>query len=235
MNRAPSPAYSRVDPCTAHSVTTRRPLLRGLCGAALLSAFATTFVPVAAASFDSAFDDFQRANSGVDSAIEPAIEGFGALLSAEPGNPVLLAYRGAATAMLARTTLLPWRKLAFAEDGLAQVDKALALLTPAHDAPLYRDTPASLDTRFTAASVFLAMPGMFNRNARGAKLLDEVLVSPLLAQAPLRFRGAVWLRAGAEALADKRVDDARRLLQQVLSSGAPQAQQAQAKLREIAS
>ncbi len=76
---------------------------------------------------------------------------------------------------------------------------------------------------------------MFNRNARGAKLLDEVLVSPLLAQAPLRFRGAVWLRAGAEALADKRVDDARRLLQQVLSSGAPQAQQAQAKLREIAS
>lgn len=217
----------------------RRAMLHWLVSAALGTALATQFAPAAlgatAVSFDTAVHEFQRANAGVESAIEPAVERFGALLLADPANPVLLAYSGAATAMRARATLLPWKKMGFAEDGLAQVDKALALLTPAHDVPLYRGTPASLETRFTAASVFLAMPGMFNRHARGAKLLDEVLASPLFVQAPLGFRGAVWLRAGVEAIADKRPDDARRLLRQVLSSGAPQAEAASAKLREIAS
>jgi hypothetical protein len=66
-------------------------------------------------------------------------------------------------------------------------------------------------------------------------LLDDVLANPLLASAPLPFRGAVWLRAAGEANADKRPDDARRLLQQVLSSGAPQAEKAQAKLKDLAS
>jgi hypothetical protein len=217
----------------------RRALLHGLGSAALGSALAILFAPAAraaeAGSFEAAAHEFQRANAGVESAIEPAVERFGALLLADPANPVLLAYSGAATAMRARTTLLPWKKMGFAEDGLAQVDKALALLTPAHDAPLYRGTPASLEVRFTAASVFLAMPSMFNRHARGTKLLDEVLASPLFAPAPLGFRGAVWLRAGAEAIAEKRTEDARRLLQLVLSSGAPQAEQASAKLREITS
>ena len=172
---------------------------------------------------------------GNDAAVEVAAERFGSLLLADPGNPVLLAYSGAATAMRARTTLLPWRKIGFAEDGLAQIDKGLALLTAGHDAPMYRGTPASLEARFTAASVFLALPGMFNRYARGAKLLDGVLASPLLEAAPLAFRGAVWLRAGVEAIADRRPEDARRLLQQVLNSGAPQADRAQAKLQELAS
>lgn len=222
-----------------HSASTRRSVLRLVGVAALLTTFAGPFAAPARAadeaSFEAAFNEFQRANSGMDSAIEGAQERFVALLSAEPINPVLLAYCGAATAMRSRTTLLPWKKMAFAEDGLAQIDKALALLTPAHDAAMFRGTPASLETRFTAASVFLALPGMFNWYARGGKLLDDVLADPLLAAAPLRFRGAVWLRAGAEAIADKRPDDARRLLQQVLSSGAPQAQQAQSKLKELVS
>lgn len=234
MNRLSSPANS-----LALCATARRPLLRLFGGVTLIAAMAAAFAPAAlatdASSFEAAVYEFQRANAGVESAIEPAAERFGALLSADPGNPVLLAYSGAATAMRARTTLLPWKKMGFAEDGLTQIDKALALLLPVHDAPLYRGTPASLEARFTAASVFLALPGLFNRYARGTKLLDDVLASPLLAQAPLRFRGAVWLRAGAEALADKRPEDARRLLQLVLSNGAPQAEQASAKLREIAS
>jgi hypothetical protein len=185
------------------------------------------------AMFSVAFAEFQRANGGDESAIEPAAERLTALATAEPGNPVLLAYSGAATAMRARTTRLPWKKMSYAEDGLAQIDKALALLDASHDAPMFRGTPASLEARFTAAGTFLAMPVMFNRGARGAKLLDEVLTSPLLASAPLPFRGAVWLRAGSVAADDKRPDDARRWLQQVVSSGAPQAAAAQARLKEL--
>jgi hypothetical protein len=188
-----------------------------------------------AAVFDAAFTEFQRAVDGDEGAIDAAASRFAALSGAEPADPVLQAYRGAAAAMRARTTLLPWKKMSYAEDGLAHIDKALAMLVPAHDAPLHRATPASLEARFVAASAFLAMPAMFNRHTRGATLLDQVLTSPLFSTAPLPFRGTVWLRAGVEAAADGRPDDARRWLQQVLSSGAPQGAIAKAKLKELAS
>ena len=223
-----------------HPAQRPRPIEWRLMGVAILGLslgllFAAPVQAADTASFEAAFGEFQRANSGIDAAIDAAAERFAVLSAAAPGDPVLLAYSGAATAMRARTAYMPWKKLGFAEDGLALVDKALALLTPAHDAALYHGTPASLETRFTAANTYLALPARFNRHARGAKLLDDVLANPLLASAPLPFRGAVWLRAGTEAIADKRPDDARRLLQQLLSSGAPQAANAQAKLKELAS
>src|SRR5205085_7024463 len=84
---------------------------------------------VPAPAFDAAFQQFQRASTGGDEqTIESAADQFAKLAATEPGDPLLLAYSGAATAMRARTTVLPWRRLAFADDGLAQLDKALTLL-----------------------------------------------------------------------------------------------------------
>ena len=206
----------------------------GISSATLLATASPPACAADAAAFATAFTDFQRANGGDESAIDAAAGKFEALAAAEPADPVLLAYSGSSNAMRARSTFLPWKKMAFADEGLARLDKALALLTPAHDAPGYRGTPASLETKFAAATTFLAMPSMFNRHARGAKLLAEVLASPLLGNAPLPFRGAVWLRAGVQATADKRPDDARRMFQQIVSSGAPQAERAQQLLKEIA-
>jgi hypothetical protein len=120
-----------------------------------------------------------------------------------------------------------------AEDGLALLDKALAQLTPAHDAPLYRGVPASLEARFTAAGTFLALPGMFNRHERGLKLLQEVARSPLLDGAPLPFKGAVWLRAGQEALKADDKAAARDWFGRLATSGAPQAADAQARLKDL--
>jgi hypothetical protein len=184
-------------------------------------------------AFAAAFQQFQHAGSGDEAAIERAAAQFAELSQSAPADPVLLAYAGAAHAQQARTTVLPWRKIAFAEDGLAQIDKALTLLEPAHDRPLHRGTPASLETPFVAANTFLRLPAMFNRQARGAKLLDEVLASPLLAAAPLPFRGAVWMRAADLARQQERRADARRWLEQVVSEDAPQAAQARAKLKEL--
>ncbi|MBI5257555.1 MAG: hypothetical protein HY855_13725 [Burkholderiales bacterium] len=184
-------------------------------------------------AFASATATFLRAAEGVDDAVEPAATQLAQLSQADPQDPVLRAYAGAAAAMRARTAWLPWRKLSHAEDGLAQIDKALAQLTTAHDAPLHRGVPASLETRFTAAGTYLAMPSMMNRQARGAKLLDEVLKSPLLDTAPAPFRAAVWLRAGLQAAKDGQPQAARQWLQKVADSGAPQAALAQAKLKEL--
>ena len=197
-------------------------------------AFSGYALAVPEAQFQAAYEQFQQATLGKESAIEKSAEAFTALLAQEPSNPVLMAYAGAATSMRATTTILPWKKMGFAEDGLAQLDKALSLLTAAHNAPLQQNVPASLVVRYVAATTFLAVPGFMNRSARGTKLMAEVLASPLLDSAPLAFRGQVWLKAAELAAKDKRTDEARTHLQHVIDSNAPQAAAARAQLQALA-
>jgi hypothetical protein len=186
-----------------------------------------------ASAYAQAEAQFQHAREGDKNAVEPAAKLWAEQAAAHPADPVAKAYAGAATALQATTTLLPWRKMGYAEDGLALIDKALAMLTPAHDTALYRGVPVSLETRFVAASTFLGLPGMFNRSARGAKLLSEVLNSPLMNQAPLGFQAAVWMVAANEAHKAQRQEDANARWQKVVASGAPQAPAAQAQLKGL--
>lgn len=187
------------------------------------------------AQLQAAMQQFQAAAKGDANAVDKSAEAFAALLKAEPGNPVLMAYLGASTTMRASTTMLPWKKMSLVEDGLAYLDKALAMLQPRHDAPLPGHASMSLETRFTAISTFLALPPMFNRGPRGAKLLAELLASPQFTQAPLPFQGAVWMRAAKWAEQDKRPDDARKFYQLVTERQAPQAAQAGAQLKALQS
>jgi len=170
-------------------------------GAFIAATLMLTGPALAAASaqaFDAAFGQFQQASASGDAkAIESAAEQFGRLAAADPADPVPLVYSGAATTMRATTTLQAMRQVEFADAGLGQIDKALALLAPAHDTLLHRGVPASLETRFVAATTFLRLPPALNRRTRGARLLDEVLNSPLLASAPAGFQGAV------QAMSDK--------------------------------
>src|SRR3989339_466530 len=123
-----------------HLSFTRR--LRHLLLAATV-AWASHAMATTPAQFDGALAQFQQARTGDAAAIGSSAQAFAALLKAEPINPVLMAYAGASTAMQATTTWLPWSKMAYAEDGLALLDKALTLLTPAHNAPLLRGLPAT--------------------------------------------------------------------------------------------
>ncbi len=183
-------------------ILTFLPTLAGLLLAvvgAVVSTVAEAALPEAA--FASAQSQFSRAAAGDTAAIEPAAKAFQALLKAEPAHPLLLAYGGASTALRSATVLAPMDKLALAEDGLAQLDRALTLLTPAHEQMLERGVPVALEVRFVAANTFLAMPPSMNRGARGSRLLNEVLASPQLASAPPGFRDAVRRRAAALATA----------------------------------
>jgi len=204
--------------------------------AVVLASCVATGIAIAApdAAFDNAFRHFIVASGGDKSVVDPAADEFEALLKAEPANPVLMAYAGAAGSMRAGTTMLPWKKMSYAEDGMALIDKSLAMLTPAHDALIQHGTPGSLEVRFVAANAFLAVPPFMNRAARGAKLLDEVLASPLFAKAPLPFQGNVWMRAAALAAKEQRSADAQRFLNEVISRNAPQADKARALLKGAA-
>ena len=200
---------------------------------ATLAMLGSAFAAAPDAAFQGAFQHFLGASAGDSAAIDTAAGEFDALAQAEPSNPVLLVYAGASTAMRAGTTAQPLKKLAYADDGLALIDRALAMLTPAHDAPIQRGTPGSLEVRFVAANTFLAVPPFMNRGARGAKLLGDVLDSPLFASAPLPFKGSVWMRAATLALKEQRTPEARRLLGEVIAQNAPQAEAAKAKLKEL--
>jgi hypothetical protein len=216
-----------------HRSTTR--VTRAVLMLAAAATLATSALATTPAQFDSAFAVFQQARANDESAIDKSALAFEALLRAEPINPVLMAYAGAATAMRAYTTWLPWKKMTYAEDGMAQLDKALAMLTAAHNAPLQHNVPAALEVRFVAANTFLAVPAFMNRGARGAKLMDDILTSPLLAASPLEFRGDVWMVAADLALKDKRAQDARKYLGEVVKASAPQAPTARAQLKAMAS
>jgi hypothetical protein len=209
--------------------------IRQVALAACLVGLATAATAVPDAQFQGAFTHFMQANAGDSGAIDRASEAFSALLKTEPTNPVLLAYTGAATAMKATTTWLPWKKMSYAEDGLSQLDKALSMLNPTHTNAVQNGTPGVLEVKFVAANTFLAVPGFMNRGARGTKLLGEGLASPLFATSPLAFRGDVWLASAEQALKDKRRDDARKLLDAVIKANAPQAEVARAQLKAIAS
>ncbi len=185
--------------------------------------------------FESAYAQFIQAIQGDERATEKSAGDFAALLKSEPNNPLLMAYTGAATAMKATTTWLPWKKMGYAEDGMALLDKALARLTPLHDVPGPRKVPVTLEVRFVAANTFLAVPGFMNRGARGGKLLGEVLASPLFAAAPLMFKGDVWLAGAKLATKEKRNDDARKYLGEVIKLNAPQAEAARLQLKVLAS
>jgi hypothetical protein len=211
------------------------PLLSRALALAVFTLVLSTSHAAPDAQFRPAFQLFNQASAGDTAAVDAAADAFDKLLQAEPASPVLMAYAGASTAMKARTTFLPWKKMGYAEDGLAMLDKALALLTPAHDAIGQHRTPANLETRFVAASTFLAVPEFMHRGARGNALLAEVLASPLLASSPLPFQSAVWMCAGAQAAKENRVADARRFFEQVIQQGAPQAEQARVALQGLPS
>lgn len=201
---------------------------------ALVSALALSAAPptqaAGPATYETAFAQFQLVLHGQADAADEAAARWREVSAASPTDPVPRAYAGASTAMMARSTVLPWRKMTYAEDGLALIDKALAMLTPAHDAPAHRQIPTSLETRFVAATTFHGLPDMFNRHERGAALMNEVANSPLLATTPAEFRAAVWLAAGDAAAKDKRADEARQWFQKAAASGTSQAAAAQARL-----
>ncbi len=221
-----------MNPSTPRTISRR---IAALTIAVSLIGFGSATWAVPEAQFQSAFKQFLLANAGDHAAIEQAAEAFSGLLKSEPANPVLLAYAGAATAMKASTTWLPWKKMGYAEDGLSQLDKALSMLSPAHDAPVQNGTPGVLEVKYVAANVFLAVPGFMHRGDRGSKLLGEVLASPLLATAPLGFRGTVWLKAANEATKAQNPTEAKRFLDMIVQSQAPQAAQAQALLKGLSS
>ncbi|MCX9155428.1 hypothetical protein OPU71_04750 [Niveibacterium sp. 24ML] len=170
-----------------------KPTLRS---ALFVLALGSAFIVPAAFAYDSnawqsAQADFQRARAGEAGAATDAAEKFSKLVATEPTNPLLLAYLGSAQSMQGRDAWAPWKKMKFVEAGLADIDRALALLKPEHAQAPAGGVSVSNEVKLTAASTYLGLPGFFNRADAGAKLAKELAAQPGFATTPERYRSAV--------------------------------------------
>lgn len=147
--------------------------------------------PAADAGFDGALREFDAARAD-EKRVDAAVAALRALPADPQRQPLQAAYLGSALAMQGKAAWMPWNKLKFTEQGLDQLDAALAMLRPEHGAVQVRGVPVSLQTRLVAAVTFVAVPdGLFHRRADGRKLLAALRADPLLATAPAAFRAEV--------------------------------------------
>jgi hypothetical protein len=211
--RAVRPGQRTSGPCPARGFVATV----GAAAAAWLTLASDPACAAVGAGFEARFATFQRAADGDGGAIDSAAGQFSTLADPDPSDPLLLACSRATIAPQAHAAMLPWKKLSCADERPGRIDKALALLQPAHDALLHRGMPTRLEARFVAANTFFGMPSMFNRGARGRTLRDQVLQHPQFAASPLPFRGTLCLRADVAPAADKRPVDAPRWFEQGVS------------------
>ncbi len=213
--------------------TIRGLAIQTICAAVLAVSAASWAAAATEAQFQEAHEQFLKANAGDKDAVEQAVSKFGELVKAEPANPLLLVYFGTATSMQSRHTMMPWKKISYAEDGMALQDKALGLLTAAQEKERSNGTPVSLLVKFTAANTFLAVPPFFNRGDQGTKLMNEVLGSSMFEESPLPFKAGVWMRVAKTAVDKKKPDEARPYLDLVIKSNAPQSDAAKKLLASL--
>lgn len=149
--------------------------------AAIAAPAADTGVDAALREFDAARADEKR--------LDAAVAALRRVPADAQRQPLLSACLGSAMAMQGKAAWMPWNKMKYTEQGLDQLDAALAMLKPEHGAVLVRGVPVALQTRLVAAATFVAVPdGLFHRRADGRKLLAVLRADPLLATAPAAFR-----------------------------------------------
>lgn len=182
--------------------------------------------------FQAAFQQFIQPAKGNE---ESTANAFNELLKQDPASPLLMAYAGASTGKMAVTTMFPWKKMSYAEEGLAMLEKALQLAASNENAQGHGSTPVILEVKFVAATTFLAVPAFMNRGPRGLKLLNEVLEHKQFEKAEPGFRGSVLMRAANLANEQKRPEDAKHYLNDAVKQNVPQAEAAKAMLKGMPS
>jgi tetratricopeptide (TPR) repeat protein len=162
---------------------------------------------------------------------QQAANTFSNLLKQEPGNPLLMSYAGAATAKSSLDKFAKGEKTTALENGTAMVEQALQL---ADNSPaMHGSVPVALEVRFVAASTYLAVPKIMNRQDKGEQLLKDVIDAQQFAQTDVNFRGAVWMRAATLAAEKNQTNEAKKYLNEIVKNNAPQAQKATQLLQTL--
>lgn len=147
--------------------------------------------PAADAGFDGALREFDAARAD-EKRVDVAVAALRALPADPQRQPLQAAYLGSALAHAGQGGVDAVEQDEIHQQGLDQLDAALAMLKPEHGTVQVRGVPVTLQMRLVAAATFVAVPdGLFHRRADGRKLLAALRADPLLAAAPAAFRAEV--------------------------------------------
>jgi hypothetical protein len=172
--------------------SSRRRILAALVLLPLLGFTSPTWTAPDSDPFNNAFELFQNARQGKTDRVEPAIAALQNLPRIAERQPLYAAYLGSALTLKGKAAWMPWNKMKYTDQGLDQIDQALATLKPEHDRIVVQDVPVSLNVRLVAAATFLAVPdGIFHRRANGKSQLAILRAHPLLATTPAAFRADI--------------------------------------------
>jgi hypothetical protein len=189
-----------------------------------------------AAAFAEATDAFRRANAGEPGAAARAKTLLDRLAAAHPQDPVVLAYAGSATTLVARDESSPIERMKGVDAGLDQLDLAVRLLGPEHDRPLPGRLPARVETLLIAAATFVALPdGVFHRVQDGKAMVAGVVAGPAFGQLPPAIRARFHMLAAQAARAEKQPAAEQAALQLALAAdpAGPLSGPARARLAEV--
>jgi hypothetical protein len=179
------------------------------------------FSPDVTARFQKAAQLFEQARAGSTEAVVPAQEAFKDLLHSDASNPLFVAYYGSTFAIRARDGGAPWQKIKWINEGIDNIDRALALLGPQYDTRTMRGVPVSLETRLVAVATYIPLPGLFNRMSVARQQLAAAMGSESFANASNDLRGRFYYEDALIAHADGDKEHERRSLQEVLKDAPP--------------
>lgn len=203
-----------------------------LFAAALLSATAHALEP---AEFTEARTVFLQGLQGDGKAVSVASERFKALFDREPDHPLVRTYYGSCLALQGREALMPWNKLKLTESGLAQIDKALGALAPAHDSQMLGGAPVAMEVRLVAGSTFLGLPDLFRRFDAGKRVVQEAMQLPAFATLPLPMQSRFHFQASKVARQEGRRAEEAESLRRMLAADpqSPDAEAARKRMKEL--
>ncbi|WP_444927289.1 hypothetical protein ACJJI4_04985 [Microbulbifer sp. TRSA002] len=141
-------------------------------------------------------DLYQKAAAQGGAAIEDSYEVFKTLQKDNPSDPIALFYLGASETLMAKESWLPWRKVSYAENGIARMDKALTIIeemdNPGRSS---QGMPQDLLLKGIAAITFTKVPKFFNSFDRGFELYHELMGDPRMGYMPPD--ATHWIYCGA--------------------------------------
>ncbi|WNZ57810.1 hypothetical protein QT397_10830 [Microbulbifer sp. MKSA007] len=152
-------------------------------------------------------DLYQKAAAQGGAAIEESYEAFKTLQKDNPSDPIVLFYLGASETLMAKESWLPWRKVSYAENGIARMDKALTIIeemdNPGRSS---QGMPQDLLLKGIAATTFTKVPKLFNSFDRGFELYHELMGDPRIGYMPPD--ATRWIYCGALQAAELEGDKA---------------------------
>ena len=138
---------------------------------------------------------YNQAATGDETQVEPAYERFTQLIETEGATALTLTYLGSIQTLKGRDAWMPWTKMKHVEQGLANIDKGLSLLTseitPLSQQASYQGLKENFLTRALGATTYSTLPDMFNHFERGYELFLTLLAEPEFKQQP--FPASAWV------------------------------------------